>query len=117
MEELNEISKEHIQMTFVSTCIESVARIYNIPYQEVFKRISQVELIDNYILPNYELLHSLSRETLASNIKEYLENWSASTAATLARLCTTNLQDYTYTATSISLMISAKNLKSEKVKL
>jgi hypothetical protein len=76
MENLIEISPQQIQMAFVATCIESVARISQTPYHEVFAKIKSVGMIDKYILPNYELLHTLSRENLAQDIMECLNNWS-----------------------------------------
>ena len=32
-------------------------------------------MIENYIIPNYEPLHSESREVLAQRLMECLQNW------------------------------------------
>ncbi len=77
MEELRKISKEQVVMAFVATCIETTARYLNTDYNEVFERMERVGMIDNYILPNYEPLHSESREILAERLVECLNNWEA----------------------------------------
>ena len=75
MEQIVEIPKTQVIMAFVATCIEATARILNIDYKEVYRRMKRVELIERYILPNYELLHSESRENVAAGIAECLKNW------------------------------------------
>ena len=75
MEEIRKISKEQIVMAFVATCIETTARQLNTTYNEIFQRMERVGMIENYIIPNYEPLHSESREVLAERIIEYLNNW------------------------------------------
>lgn len=75
MEELRTISKEQIQMAFVATCIETTARFLNVDYKEIFQRMERVGMIDNYIIPNYDPLHSESREVLAQRLVECLDNW------------------------------------------
>ena len=75
MEEIRKISKEQIVMAFVATCIETTARKLNTTYNEIFQRMERVGMIENYIIPNYEPLHSESREVLAERIIEYLNNW------------------------------------------
>lgn len=66
-------------MAFVATCIETTARYLNADYREVFERMERVGMIDDYILPNYEPLHSESREVLAERLVECLNNWEAQT--------------------------------------
>lgn len=75
MEQLIEISKTQIIMASVATCIESTARLPNVSYQDAYQRMKRVGMIENYIIPNYELLHSESREHLAAGMAECLRNW------------------------------------------
>lgn len=75
MEEIRKISQEQIEMAFVATCIETTARYLNTNYSEIFQRMERVGMIDNYIIPNYEPLHSESREILAERLVECLNNW------------------------------------------
>lgn len=75
MEQIRKISKEQIVMAFVATCIETTARLLNTNYYEIYQRMERVGMIDNYIVPNYEPLHSESREVLAERMIECLKNW------------------------------------------
>lgn len=70
-----QISKTQEIMTFVATCVEATARILNTSYKTVFERMKRVKLIENYILPNYEVLHSESRENMAKGLIECLNRW------------------------------------------
>ena len=79
MEQVWSISKELVRMAFVATCIETTARYLNTYYREVFERMERIGMIDDYILPNYEPLHSESREVLAERLVECLNNWEAQT--------------------------------------
>lgn len=75
MKNVIEISKTQMMMTFVATCIETTARFLNTTYQEVYQRMKQVGLIERFILPHYETLHSESRENLAEVLIECMNNW------------------------------------------
>ena len=75
LEEIRKIPKEQVIMAFVATCIETTARQSGIDNTEIFQRKESVGMIDNYILPNYETLHSESREVLAERLMECLKNW------------------------------------------
>lgn len=75
MDELRKIPKDQIVMAFVATCVETTARQLNTDYKEVFSRMERVGMIDNYIIPNYESLHSESREVLVQRLIECLTNW------------------------------------------
>ena len=75
MEQLVEISKEQVILAFVATCIESTARLLNTTYQEVYNRMKRVSLIEQYIIPHYESLHTESRENIANGMIECLNHW------------------------------------------
>lgn len=75
MEQNIKISKEQIVMAFVATCIETTARFLNVSYKDVYQRMKNVGMIDNFIIPNYEPLHSESREVLAERLVECLNKW------------------------------------------
>lgn len=77
MEQIRKIPKEQIIMAFVATCIEATARLTNTSYIEVYNRMRNVGLIENYIVPNYETLHTESREVLVCRILECLNNWES----------------------------------------
>ena len=75
MENIIDISKTQAIMAFIATCIEATARHLNTSYKEVYQRMKKVELIEHYILPHYEALHSESRENIAKGIVECLNIW------------------------------------------
>ena len=75
MERLVEIPKTQIVMAFVATCIEATARMLNTSYKEVYQRMKRVGMIENYIVPHYETLHTESRENIALGIAECLKKW------------------------------------------
>ena len=75
MENIIEISKDQIVMAFVATCIEATARLLNTSYKEVYQRMKKVGMIERYIIPHYEVLHSESRENIAEGLIECLNNW------------------------------------------
>lgn len=75
MERLIEIPRMQIVLAFVATCIESTARLMNTSYSEVYQRMKRVGLIENYIVPHYDVLHCESRENLAQGMMECLKRW------------------------------------------
>lgn len=75
MENIIEISKVQVIMAFVATCIEATARLLNTSYKEVYQRMKKVGMIEHYIIPHYEVLHSESRENIAEGMVECLNNW------------------------------------------
>ena len=74
MESIIEIPKSQVMMAFVATCIEATARLLNASYKDVYQRMKNVGLIEHYILPHYEVLHSESRENIAEGMVECLNN-------------------------------------------
>lgn len=75
MENIIEISKVQVIMAFVATCIEATARLLNTSYKEVYQRMKEAGMIEHYIIPHYEVLHSESRENIAEGMVECLNNW------------------------------------------
>lgn len=70
-----EPSKDEIVMAFVASCIESVADKMNLGYREIFERMDKVGMIDSYIYPCYEQLHTESRENLTLSLIDTLNRW------------------------------------------
>jgi len=69
------VSKSQVILTFISTCIETTARVLAVPYNVVFQRMKKLGMIENYIYPNYETLHTESRENIARDIIECMNIW------------------------------------------
>ena len=70
-----EFDKTKRILAFVATRVEATARTLDISYKEVFKRMLSLGLIDNYIYPNYEVLHSESRENIVKDLIECMQEW------------------------------------------
>ena len=66
-----------VVMAFVSTCIEATAHTLGVSYKEVYDRMNKVNMIDEYIYPCYETLHTESRENIVNDLINCLKNWEA----------------------------------------
>lgn len=77
MEKLIEIPPMQVKMAFVATCIEATARTLGLGYKEVYNRMEKVNMIDEYIYPCYETLHTESRENIVGDLIACLNNWEA----------------------------------------
>ena len=75
MEKYLQLTKDEIVMGFVASCIEDVAKRLNEPYLDIFERMDHIGLIDNYIYPHYETLHTESRENLTTSLIDTLNRW------------------------------------------
>lgn len=61
--------------TFVCSCIESAAERMGCKATEMFHRMEKVGLINEYIIPCYDTLHTESRENVTKDIIETLNYW------------------------------------------
>lgn len=69
-----ELSQEEIELGFVASCIEAIARISQVPYADVVARMKRLSVVENFILPYYDQLHSESMEQAVNNILQYMNN-------------------------------------------
>ena len=83
MENKIQLSKEEIIMGFVASCIEDMADNLGVDYYEVYRRMESVKMIDEYIIPNYEVLHSESRKNLTDGLIDTLKRWEGSEIAVI----------------------------------
>ncbi len=77
MEKVINIPQTQIVLAFVATCIEATARTLGVTYREVFMRMKRLGMIENYIFPNYGVLHTESRENIVLDMIEYMNAWEA----------------------------------------
>lgn len=68
-------SHTQIVLSFVATCIEATARTRGVPYSEVFLRMKRLGMIEGYIYPNYETLHTESRENVVMDMIACMNEW------------------------------------------
>ena len=78
MKERVQLSKDEIIMGFVASCIEDVADTLGVDYYEVYRRMDAVKMIDEYIIPNYEVLHSENRRNVTDGLIDTLKRWEES---------------------------------------
>ena len=77
------LCKDEIFMGFVASCIEDVADVLRLDYLEVYQRMAAVKMIDEYIIPSYEALHSESRKNVTEGLIDTLKRWEGSEIAVL----------------------------------
>ena len=75
MESKIQLSKEEIIMGFVASCVEDVADVLGLDYLDVYLRMDAVKMIDEYIVPCYEALHSESRKNVTEGLIDTLGRW------------------------------------------
>ena len=68
-------TEQEILMGFVASCIEDVAEKIGLDYSEVYERMKAVGLIENYIIPHYDVLHTESRANVTAGIIDTLKRW------------------------------------------
>ena len=78
MNEKVQLTKDEIIMGFVVSCIEDVADTLGVDYFEVYQRMDAVKMIEEYIIPNYEVLHSESRKNVTEGLIDTLKRWEES---------------------------------------
>lgn len=69
------LSNDEILMGFVTSCIEDVAEKLGVDYAVVYKRMKAVGMIENYIIPHYDVLHTESRANVTAGMIETLTRW------------------------------------------
>jgi len=69
-----QVPLEEVKLAFAARCVEGTARKLGVPYIEVYDRMRKVDLINKYILPHYDMLHTESFEYLIEDVIECLTN-------------------------------------------
>lgn len=75
MSTLIQRTNQEILMGFVASCIEDVAEKLGVDYAVVYERMKAVGMIENYIIPHYDVLHTESRENVTAGMIETLKRW------------------------------------------
>ena len=75
MNNLIQRTDREILMGFVASCIEDVAEKLGVDYAVVYERMKAVGMIENYIIPHYDVLHTESRENVTAGMIETLKRW------------------------------------------
>lgn len=67
---------EERKAVFVASCIESVSNMEKRSSADVYQLMSRLGMIDGYILPCYDVLHTESRENLTQDLIHTMHIWS-----------------------------------------
>jgi len=66
--------KESKELEFAIFCIENVASFLNQDPQEVYKLLTKdSNILNSYIVPEYEMLHTQSKEYIVNDIVEFMK--------------------------------------------
>lgn len=68
-------SQQECMTIFAASCVESAARECGVAPDVMYERMARIHLIDEYILPCYEVLHSESRKNVTADIIKTMELW------------------------------------------
>ena len=72
-------SQEECKLIFASSCIESAARECGVTADKMYERMKRIRLIEDYILPCYDVLHCESRKNVTADIIKTMQLWESRT--------------------------------------
>ena len=75
MTSMQRMTDEQLRIIFAASCIEAAAHRKGISATEMYRRMARIGMIEEYILPYYDLLHTQSREYITDTTLETLHNW------------------------------------------
>lgn len=61
-------------LEFVTFCIGAIALKLGISRHEVYSRLMAADIIDGYIVPGYDVLHTFSRTYLVDDITDFMKS-------------------------------------------
>ncbi len=67
--------KTECQAIFIASCVETAALSEGMHPSDMYERMQRVNLIEEYILPSYEVLHAESRQNVTRDILNTLKIW------------------------------------------
>jgi hypothetical protein len=60
-------------LEFVTFCIGRLAVLLKLPQREVYRRLKTSGILDEYIVPSYDVLHTFSARYLMEDLIEYMK--------------------------------------------
>lgn len=57
---------------FITYCIGNLSRRLNLSAAEVYRRLKQSGILNGYIVPSYDVLHTFGKEYLMEDLTEYM---------------------------------------------
>lgn len=62
------------KLYFILYVIHSIAEKYNISPKKVYSILVSTDIIENYIVDCYDVVHSMGKLAIINDIEEYLKN-------------------------------------------
>lgn len=72
MTERIELTREQLMLAFAASCIEGAARRLGVGSAAMAARMRRAHVIEDFVLPFYEELHTESREHVTNDVVDYL---------------------------------------------
>lgn len=69
---MRKIIKNENELEFVIFCIENVANKLDVEAEKVYLCFDKNKIINEYLVPSYEVLHTQSKEYIVNDIIEFL---------------------------------------------
>lgn len=60
-------------LEFVTYCISKLSQYLNLSQREVYIRLKDSGILDNYIIPCYDVLHTFGSRYLMNDLSEYMK--------------------------------------------
>ncbi len=68
-------SEQECLSIFIASCIETTAKATGCTPEVMFNRMNQINLISDYIIPCYQVLHAESRKHVTEDILKTISIW------------------------------------------
>ncbi len=59
-------------LEFVTYCISKLAQVLKLSQREVYRRLKESGILDGYIIPSYDVLHTFSSRYLMEDLTDYM---------------------------------------------
>ncbi len=59
-------------LEFVTYCISKLAHQLKLPQQEVYRRLKSSGILDDYLIPSYDVLHTFGSKYLMDDLTSFM---------------------------------------------
>lgn len=70
-------------LDFLTYCISKLTRELNLPQNEVYRRLTVSGILDGYLIPSYDVLHTFGSRYLMDGLTDFMYNVSLTEAANI----------------------------------
>lgn len=60
-------------LDFVTYCISKLSQVLHLPQREVYRRLKVSGILDEYIIPSYDVLHTFGSRYLMEDLTKYMK--------------------------------------------